>query len=230
MAEKYERCARKSTKKFELLGRREVAARLPLPLVEAWEQLQPEVEHLTGLAGLKIIRAVIEDEVTRRVGPRYRPSGEEGCLPWGQQPGHVVFAGQKIAVDRPGTRESEEVELESYARLQHDGRRQRAVPKGIVAGLTSRNYQRAMHCVLDGYAIEKSSVNREFVQASAAQLKKLCEKNMAGLELVAILIDGIHLGKQVLVVALGIGSNGKEHGLGEGTFRRTAGASAKNPF
>jgi transposase-like protein len=216
MAEKYQRCAKKSTKKFELLGRKEVAVRLPLPLVEVWEELQPEVEHLTGLAGLKIIRAVIEDEVTRRVGPRYRPSGEEGCVRWGQQPGYVVFAGQKVGVDRPRvrTREGEEVELESYARLQHDGRRQRAVQEGIVAGLTSRNYQRAVHSVLDGYGIKKSSVSREFVQASAAQLKKLCEKNLAELELVAILIDGIHLGKQVLVVALGIGSNGKKHVLG----------------
>ena len=71
-----------------------------------------------------------------------------------------------------------------------------------------------MHSVLDGYGIEKSSVSREFVQASAAQLKKLCEKNLAGLELVAILIDGIHLGKQVLVVALGIESSGKKHVLG----------------
>jgi len=88
------------------------------------------------------------------------------------------------------------------------------VREGIVAGLTSRNYQRAVQSVLDGYGIQKSSVSREFVQASAAQLKKLCEKNLAGLELVAMLIDGIHLGKQVLVVALGIESSGKKHVLG----------------
>jgi hypothetical protein len=53
MAEKYQRCAKKSTKKFELLGRREVAVPLPLPLVKVWEELQPEVEHLTGLAVLR---------------------------------------------------------------------------------------------------------------------------------------------------------------------------------
>jgi hypothetical protein len=176
MAEKYQRCAKKSTKKFEVLGSKEVAMRLPLPLVEVWEELQPEVEHLTGLAGLKIIRAVIEDEVSRRVGPRYQPASEGGCLRWGQQPGYVVFAGQKVAVNRPRvrTREGQEVELESYARLQHDGRRQRAVREGIVAGLTARNYQRAVTSVLDGYGIEKSSVSREFVQASAEKLKKLC--------------------------------------------------------
>jgi len=216
MAEKYQTCAKKSTKKFEVVGRKELAVSVPLPLVEVWEELQPQVEQLTGLAGLQIIRAVIEDEVMRRVGPRYQPAGDGGCLRWGQQPGYVVFAGQKVPVNRPRvrTREGQEVELETYTRLKHDGRRQRAVREGIVAGLTSRNYQRAVQSVLDGYGIQKSSVSREFVQASATQLKKLCEKNLAELDLLAILIDGIHFGKQVLVVALGIDSGGKKHVLG----------------
>ena len=217
MAERYQSSAKKSTKKFEVLGSKEVAVQLPLPLVEVWEELQPEVEHLTGLAGLKIIRAVIEDEVMRRVGPRHQPDPASSCLRWGQQSGYVVFAGQKVAVQRPRVRmrQGQEVQLDSYARLQHDGRRQRAVREGIVAGLTSRNYTSpAVQSVLDGYGIEKSSVSRQFVQASAAQLKKLCEKRLDELDLVAILIDGIHLGQQVLVVALGIESSGKKQVLG----------------
>src|SRR5713101_1425047 len=127
MAERYQTSAKKSTKKFEVVGDRQLAVRLPLPLVEVWEELQPEVEHLTGLAGLKIIRAVIEDEVGRRVGPRHRPDVESGCVRWGQQPGYVVFAGQKVAVERPRvrTRQGQEVVLDNYTRLQHDGRRQR---------------------------------------------------------------------------------------------------------
>jgi hypothetical protein len=216
MAMRYQSSAKKSNRKFEVVGARQLAVHLPLPLVEVWEELQPEVEHLTGLAGLKIIRAVIEDEVTRRVGPRHRPDVASGCVRWGQQPGYVVFGGQKVAVERPRvrTREGVELELSSYARLQHDGRRQRAVREGIVAGLTSRNYRRAVESVIDGYGIEKSSVSREFVQASAAQLNKLCERKLDGLDLVAILIDGIHLGKQVLVVALGIENTGKKQVLG----------------
>jgi transposase-like protein len=216
MADRYQSSTRKSTKKFEVLGNKEVAVRLPLPLVEVWEELQPEVEHLAGLAGLQIIRAVIEEEVMRRVGPRHQPDPASSCLRWGQQPGYVVFAGQKVAVERPRvrTRQGEEVQLDSYARLQHDGRRQRAVREGIVAGLTSRNYRRAVQSVLSGYGIEKSSVSRQFVAASAAQLKKLCEKKLDDLDLVAILIDGIHLGQQVLVVALGVECSGTKQVLG----------------
>jgi putative transposase len=63
--------------------------------------------------------------------------------------------------------------------------------------------------VVDGYGIEKSSVSREFVQASAAQLQELCEKQLGELDLVAI--DGI---QQVLVVALGIETSGQKHVLG----------------
>src|ERR1035437_4001529 len=125
MAERYQSSGKQSPKKFEVMGREEVAVRLPPPLVEGWEEVQPEVDGLTGLGGLKIIRAVIEDEVMRRVGPRHQPDPASSCLRWGQQPGYVVFAGQKVAVERPRvrTRQGAEAQLDSYARLQRDGRR-----------------------------------------------------------------------------------------------------------
>jgi len=169
-----------------------------------------------GRAGLRIIGTILENEVTRRVGPPHRPDPVSGAVRWGRQPGYVMFGGRKVAVERPRvrTRERQEVELDSYARLQHDGRRQRAVREGIVAGLSSRNYRRAVESVVDGYGIEKSSVSRKFVAASAAQLQELCEKQLGDLDLVAILIDGIHFGQQVLVVALGIASSGQKHVLG----------------
>jgi len=206
----------KSKRKFEVLGKRELLVQVPLPMAEVWEELQAEVEHLTGEAGLRIIGAILENEVTQRVGPWHHPGPTAGAVRWGRQPGYVIFSGRKVGVTRPRvrTREGQEVDLDSYARLQHDGRRQRAVREGIVAGLTSRNYRRAVESIVDGYGIEKSSVSREFVQASAAQLQELCEKKLDGLDLVAILIDGIHLGKQVLVVALGIEISGAKHVLG----------------
>ena len=216
MKRTYQGIQNKSKQKFEIIGKREMLVEVPLPMVEVWEELQAEVEQLTGQAGLRIISAILENEVTWRVGPSHQPGPESGAVRWGHQPGYVVFGGRKVAIERPRvrTRKGQEVELDSYTRLQHDGRRQRAVREGIVAGLTSRNYRRAVQSVVEGYGIEKSSVSREFVAASAAQLQELCEKKLEGLDLVAILIDGIHLGKQVLVVALGIASSGRKQVLG----------------
>ena len=115
MAMRYQSSAKKSNRKFEAVGARQLAVHLPLPLVELWEELQPQVEHLAGLAGLQIIRGVIEEEVTRRVGPRYQPDPASSCVRWGQQPGYVVFAGQKVEVERPRVRlrKGQEVSLDS---------------------------------------------------------------------------------------------------------------------
>lgn len=216
MRKTYQGTGSESKRKFEVMGNGKLLVEMTLPMVEVWEELQTQVEQLTGHAGLQIIGTILEEEVARRVGPPHRPDPASRCVRWGRQPGYVVFGGQRVSLPRPRvrTREGEEVALDSYARLQHDGRRQRAVREGIVAGLTTRSYHRAVESVLDGYGIEKSSVSREFVQASAAQLQELCERKLGELDLVALLIDGIAIGKQVLVVALGIASSGKKHVLG----------------
>ena len=146
MKKTYQGAQDKSKQKFEVIGKREMLVEVPLPMVEVWEEMQAEVEQLTGQAGLRIISAILENEVTRRVGPSHQPGPESGAVRWGRQPGYVVFGGRKVGIERPRvrTRKGQEVELDSYTRLQHDGRRQRAVREGIVAGLTSRNYRRAV--------------------------------------------------------------------------------------
>lgn len=216
MSNRYQRRNAKSKGKFEVVAGRELQVRMPLPLVEVWEELQAEVERLTGEAGLGILRAILEDEVTRRVGPPYRPDPASGAYRWGSQPGYVVFGGQKISLDRPRVRSraGEEMELDSYRRLQQDGRMQRAVAERIVCGLSTRKYRRAVESVLSGYGIRKSSVSRHFVRATAEQLRELCERRLEELDIVALLIDGIEFSGQVMVVALGVGEDGAKHVLG----------------
>ena len=124
MRNKYQRKDRKSNHKFEVVRGQELLVRVPLPMAEVWAEMQAQVEELTGQAGLQILRAILENEVTHRVGPPHRPNPTAGCVRWGKQPGYVVFAGQKIPLERPRvrTREGQEVELQSYGQLQQDGK------------------------------------------------------------------------------------------------------------
>jgi transposase-like protein len=193
-----------------------LALRLPLPLAEVWQELQAEVERLAGETGRKILRAILEDEVTQRVGPPHHPDPAGGSVRWGRQPGYVVFGGQKVPLARPRvrTRAGEEVELENYRRLQQDGRMQRAVAERVVCGLSTRKYRRAVQSALDGYGIRKSSVSRHFVRATAKQLRELCERRLEKLNLVALLIDGIEFAGQTLIVALGVEESGVKQVLG----------------
>ena len=116
MKNKYQSKARKSNHKFEIVRGQELLVQVPLPMGEVWAEMQAQVEELAGRAGLQILRAILENEVTQRVGPPHRPNPSAGCVRWGQQPGYVVFTGQKVPLERPRvrTREGQEVELESY--------------------------------------------------------------------------------------------------------------------
>ena len=73
MRKTYQGIRNKSNRKFEVLGKQELLVQVPLPMAEVWEELQAQVEQLTGHAGLRIIGTILEEEVARRVGPPHRP-------------------------------------------------------------------------------------------------------------------------------------------------------------
>jgi len=71
---KYQSKERKSIHKFEIVRGQELLVQVPLPMAEVWAEMQTQVEELAGQAGLQMLRAILENEVTRRVGPPHRPN------------------------------------------------------------------------------------------------------------------------------------------------------------
>ena len=51
MKKTYQGTQDKSKQKFEVIGKREMLVEVPLPMVEVWEELQAQVEQLTGQGG-----------------------------------------------------------------------------------------------------------------------------------------------------------------------------------
>ena len=74
MGKKYQSKERKSIHKFEIVRGQELLVQVPLPMAEVWAEMQTQVEELAGQAGLQMLRAILENEVTRRVGPPHRPN------------------------------------------------------------------------------------------------------------------------------------------------------------
>jgi transposase-like protein len=60
----------------------------------------------------------------------------------------------------------------------------------------------------------KSAVSRRFVAQTAAQLAAWQTAPLDTLDLVGLLIDGVHIGEPCLLVALGIAADGQKHALG----------------
>ncbi|HQZ39849.1 MAG TPA: transposase [Vicinamibacterales bacterium] len=93
----------------------------------------------------------------------------------------------------------------------------RRVVDQMLVGVATRQYARSLGPVPAGVVsrgTSKSSVSRRFVARTTAQLRAWQSAPLDGLDLVALILDGVHIGEHCLVVALGIAADGQKHELG----------------
>jgi putative transposase len=190
---------------------------LPLDREELLGLMQDSLEALALELGLLVAAGLLEDEVTRLCGRRYERRPDRTCTRYGHQQGTATLAGQKIAMPRPRVRRTDgggEVPLETYAHLQAPDAMPQAVLRRMVRGVSTRDYEQVIDLARDGFGVTKSSVSRDFVRASAAQVQALAERRFDGEHFPVIMIDGVEYAGETLVVALGITADGTKRVLG----------------
>ena len=85
-------------------------------------------------------------------------------------------------------------------------------------GLSTRRYPLGLEPVGEqitekATATSKSAVSRRFVAMTETALAELLSQDLSGLDLVALMIDGVHFAESCCIVALGIGIDGIKHPL-----------------
>lgn len=209
---------------------REVEPVVQLTLADLIRADLHEFVIAAGIAGLD---AVLEHERTRLVGPRYAHLPGRDAHRAGSAPGELVLGGRRVRVRRPRARtlDGREVELPSWAAFaDEDPLRQRAVEQMLV-GVSTRRYARSLEPVPDDVAVRgtsRSAVSRRFVAATERQMDEWLGRDLGAIDLVVLMIDGVHVADHVLLVALGIDSDGKKHVLGvrEGATENAAACTA----
>jgi len=216
MKKQYNKRNKKSTGKKDQEALETVTVELPLPIAEILAGVEVEIEELAGRAGMLIIEYAMASEVDRRAGRRYAHMLDRENFRWGTQKGSIVYAGRKVEIDRPRVRSAsgQEVPLATYQAFSQGEKMQEAVYDKLILGVSSRNYERAIDDFMDGYGVKKSSVSRNFVKVTKVKLEELMERDLSGLDLCAIMIDGIGFKGNLLVVSIGIDTDGKKHVLG----------------
>jgi transposase-like protein len=197
--------------------RRAADVQLPLCREELVELMQESLSSFATEMGLRIAARLLEDEVTRRCGPRYEHQAGRELTRYGRQNGYVTLAGQKLPVRRPRVRRADgggEVELQTYGLLQRDEAMPEACLRRMVRGVSTRDYEHVVDLAREGFGVRKSSVSRGFVKASAAEIKTLAERRLDDQRCVAIFIDGKEYAGETMIVALGIAEQGDKRILG----------------
>lgn len=216
MKKQYRKRDGKATgKSGKCIFKESVMVELPLPVAEILSGVEVAIEELAGEIGLLLIEHTMAAEVERLAGKRYAHVPGRENVRWGTQKGTVTYAGRKLTVERPRVRNSSgEVPLQTYQAFAHGERMSHAVFSKLILGVSTRNYEAAIDDFVAGYGIKKSSASRHFVKATKAKLKEIVERDLSALDLCAIMIDGIDFKGKLLVVALGIDTDGKKHILG----------------
>jgi putative transposase len=131
--------------------------------------------------------------------------------------GTTTLAGQKMPTARPRVRRTDggaEVPLETYARMLSSEAMPEAILRRMVRGVSTRDYASVIDLTRDGYGVKKSSISRDFVRASAAQVKALAERRFDGMHFPVILIDGVDYAGETMIVTAGITADGTKRVLG----------------
>jgi putative transposase len=190
---------------------------LPLDRDELLSLMQDSLESLAIKLGMLVASSLLEDEVTRLCGRRSERQSHRTYTRYGHQRGSATLAGQKIAIARPRVRRTDgggEVPLETYARLQAPEAMPEAVLRRMVRGVSTRDYANVIDLTPESFGVQKSSVSRDFVRASATQVKALAERRFDGLHLPVIMIDGVEYAGETMIVAAGITADGTKRVLG----------------
>ena len=192
------------------------AVQLVLPMVEMVGWLRKGVGELMRQAGLQLMSLLMEEEVRELVGERSQPQAERTLNRWGTERGYCVVMGQKVPIQRPRVRTTDdrEVRLGSYEMFHRGEPLTETVWEKLMLGLSTRKYSQAIRQFSEAYGLEKSAVSEHFIEASRAKLKDLMERRLDQLRLCALLIDATPFEGQQMVAALGISEDGRKTILG----------------
>lgn len=189
-----------------------------LPLVDLLVDTQTELFDLAIRSGLRVLETMLEEDRTARCGPRYAHDAARQASRAGSVASEVVLGGRKVALRRPRVRTAAgEVALPTFRAMADTDPLNRRVVEQMLVGVATRRYARSLEPVpapLRSRGTSKSAVSRRFVAKTAAQLATWQSAPLDALDLVALVIDGVHVGDHCLVVALGIAADGQKHALG----------------
>lgn len=191
-----------------------------LPFVGLVEGTKLAIDELIEMMGRATIEAVLMLSAQGVAGEKHQGRRGNGEVCWhGTQQGRVTLSDRKLRVKRPrlrrrGKRKGGEIPVPAYEAMQSNTGVGERMLEILMCGVSTRNYARVIPEMAETAGVSKSSVSREFIEASEAELKALCERRFDDVDILIVYIDGIVLGGYHVIAAVGVDIEGRKHILG----------------
>lgn len=180
--------------------------------------------ELSIATGQQVVQALLEDDRLALCGPKGKHDASRTATRHGHDDAVVVLGGRKVAIKKPRVRalDGSELRLPTYEQLSCEDPLLDRVYEQMILGVSTRKYERSLERLpdeLQSKSTSKSEVSRNFITQTQAQLSAFLGRPLDQLDVAVVMIDGVYVGKHVLLTALGIDRDGRKHvlGLWEGT-------------
>src|SRR2546428_6790619 len=141
MKKPYQIEAQRAVKQLEAMAAEgNPAVQMVLPMAEMVGWLRKGVGELIRQAGLQLMDLLMQEEVRELVGERSQRQAERTANRWGSERGYCVVMGQKVPVERPRVRttDDKEVRLGSYEMFHRGGPLAGTGLEKLMVGLRTR--------------------------------------------------------------------------------------------
>lgn len=177
-------------------------------------------------AGMAVMAAMFEAEIAGVCGPKGKHDPGRAAVRHGAGKGSVTLGGRRVPVTRPRARtlDGNEVPLASYEHFAAEDLLTQVVMERMLAGVATRRHIRTGEPVGEKVSgteksTSKSAVSRRFVRQTETALGQLMARDLTGLDITVLMLDGEHMAQRCVVVALAITADGTKVpvGLWEGS-------------
>lgn len=165
-----------------------------------------------------LVNEILNEEVIALCGERYahqKPHNGRYAR-YGYNPGSVRIGEHRLSVSVPRVIDQETntmKPLESYARLHDITLDEEYLLRGIMLGLSVRDFAE-LNSNPNARAVKKSSIDAAFIERADERLREFESRSFAGMRFVGLFVDGKYLAGEQIVIALGVTEQGDKHPLG----------------
>ena len=182
-------------------------------------EVDAKVEWIRSVVplGLLHIEELLDEELTALAGERYaRKTRQSAGAVMVVTPGRSGWPASACRFACPGFAMSRrrEIPLRSYEALHGDRAVNDLLLRRVLYGISCRNDAAAAEAIPGAIGLSGSTVSRAFIEASAAKLRELQERDLSREDVVALVLDGKTFAESTMVVALGITMTGETRFLG----------------
>ena len=208
------------------LGVADLPGEVQLGLSEIASAAREGLLAMSVAAGMAVMRAMFDAEITAVCGPKGRHDPDRTATRHGSEKGSVVLGGRRVPVRRPRARtgDGHEVTLSTYQLFASEDQLTAVVMERMLAGLATRRHTAAAEpvgaaVVQAASATSRSAVSRRFIAQTKTALAELLARDLSGLNVKVLMIDGEHIAEHCCIVALAITADGTKVpvGLWEGS-------------